>query len=79
MGLSIQLVDEERVIDGIQAKRQWADTLRQIEARYGVKAEHVLGVWGVESNFGQTLGKKPLFESLATLSCFDRRQSYFKK
>ncbi|MGM8887469.1 lytic murein transglycosylase, partial [Psychrobacter sp. 1U2] len=56
----------------------WSDTLRQIESRYGVKAEHVLGVWGVESNFGQTLGKKPLFESLATLSCFDRRQSYFQ-
>lgn len=71
------LVDGERVEDGIRAKRQWADTLRQIEGRYGVKAEHVLGVWGVESNFGQTLGKKPLFESLATLSCFDRRQSYF--
>ena len=72
------LVDKERVDDGIRAKRQWADTLRQIESRYGVKAEHVLGVWGVESNFGQTLGKKPLFESLATLSCFDRRQSYFR-
>ena len=72
------LVDKERVEDGIRAKRQWADTLRQIEARYGVKPEHVLGVWGVESNFGQTLGKKPLFESLATLSCFDRRQSYFR-
>ena len=72
------LVDKERVEDGIRAKRQWADTLRQIESRYGVKAEHVLGVWGVESNFGQTLGKKPLFESLATLSCFDRRQSYFQ-
>ena len=71
------LVDKERVEDGIRAKHQWADTLRRIESRYGVKAEHVLGVWGVESNFGQTLGKKPLFESLATLSCFDRRQSYF--
>ena len=72
------LVDKERVEDGIRAKRQWSDTLRQIESRYGVKAEHVLGVWGVESNFGQTLGKKPLFASLATLSCFDRRQSYFQ-
>ena len=72
------LVDKERVEDGIRAKRQWSDTLRKIESRYGVKAEHVLGVWGVESNFGQTLGKKPLFESLATLSCFDRRQSYFQ-
>lgn len=72
------LVDEERVQDGIQARRQWADTLRRIEQRYGVKAEDVLGVWGVESNFGKTLGKKPLIESLATLSCFDRRQSYFR-
>ena len=72
------LVDKERVDDGIRAKHQWADTLRRIEARYGVKSEHILGVWGVESNFGQTLGKKPLFESLATLSCFDRRQSYFR-
>ena len=38
------LVDKERVEDGIRAKRQWRDTLRQIESRYGVKAEHVLGV-----------------------------------
>src|SRR5699024_1936920 len=72
------LVDKERVEDGIRAKHEMADTLRRIDARYGVKAEHVLGVWGVESNFGRTLGKKPLFESLATLSCFDRRQSYFQ-
>lgn len=72
------LVDKERVEDGIKAKYAMADTLRRIEARYGVKAEHVLGVWGVESNFGQTLGKKDLFQSLATLSCFDRRQSYFR-
>lgn len=72
------LVDSERVEDGIRAKREQADVLRRIESRYGVKAEHVLGVWGVESNFGQTLGKKNLFDSLATLSCFDRRQSYFR-
>lgn len=72
------LVDTERVEDGIQAKREMANTLRQIEARYGVKGEDVLGVWGVESNFGKTLGKKDLFSSLATLSCFDRRQTYFR-
>lgn len=72
------LVDKERVEDGIRAKHEMADTLRRIESRYGVKAEHVLGVWGVESNFGQTLGKNDLFKSLATLSCFDRRQTYFR-
>ena len=72
------LVDSERVEDGLRAKAEMTDVLRRIESRYGVKAEHVLGVWGVESNFGQTLGKKDLFTSLATLSCFDRRQSYFR-
>jgi lytic murein transglycosylase len=72
------LVDSERVADGLKAKAEQAEVLRRIEARFGVKPEHVLGVWGVESNFGQTLGKKNLFDSLATLSCFDRRQSYFR-
>lgn len=72
------LVDDERVEDGIAAKNKHLQTLGQIQNRYGVNYHHVLGVWGVESNFGQTLGKKPLFESLATLSCFDRRQNYFR-
>lgn len=72
------LVDEERVQDGVAAKNRHQDTLRRIEQRYGVKATDVLGVWGVESNFGKTLGKKDLINSLATLSCFDRRQSYFR-
>lgn len=72
------LVDEERVQDGIAAKNQYQNVLNRIEQRYGVKGTDVLGVWGVESNFGKTLGKKDLINSLATLSCFDRRQSYFR-
>ena len=38
----------------------------------------ILGVWGVESNFGQNLGGRPLLRSLGTLSCFGRRQEYFR-
>ncbi|WP_040624765.1 lytic murein transglycosylase [Moraxella macacae] len=72
------LVDEERVKDGIDAKKRLQGVLSRIEHRYGVSSEDVLGVWGVESNFGKQLGKKDLFQSLATLSCFDRRQSYFR-
>lgn len=72
------LVDEERVQDGIAAKNRLQPTLDRIQQHYGVKATDVLGVWGVESNFGKQLGKKDLFQSLATLSCFDRRQSYFR-
>lgn len=73
------LVDTQRVADGIAAKNAHAKTLIRIQERYGVDMYHILGVWGVESNFGQTMGRKDLFRSLATLSCFDRRQSYFRK
>lgn len=72
------LVDEERVLDGINASNQYADILARIESEYGVNRYDVLGVWGVESDFGTKLGKKDVVESLATLSCFGRRQSYFR-
>lgn len=38
----------------------------------------IAAVWGVESNFGQNLGGRPLLTSLSTLSCFGRRQAYFR-
>lgn len=72
------LVDAERAADGIAAYQQYGKALRQIEQRYGVAANDVVAVWGVESDFGKTLGKRPLMDSLATLSCFDRRQKYFR-
>lgn len=72
------LVDEERVADGQAMLRQWDDTLRAIEARFGVDREAVLAVWGVETNFGRNFGKRPLVSSLATLSCFGRRQRFFR-
>ncbi|MGP9507077.1 lytic murein transglycosylase [Psychrobacter sp. AOP7-D1-15] len=72
------LVDEQRAIDGIKAREQYAEVLQRIESQYGVNRYDILGVWGVESDFGTTLGKKDVITSLATLSCFGRRQSYFR-
>lgn len=73
-----QLVDAERVQDGRAALAHWRDTLAAIEEKTGVPAAIVVAVWGVESNFGRNLGKRPLVQSLATLSCFGRRQAYFR-
>jgi lytic murein transglycosylase len=72
------LVDEERVAEGRALLAQHADTLARVQERYGVDPATVVAVWGVESNFGQTFGKSPLVQSLGTLSCFGRRQSYFR-
>ena len=73
------LVDEQRISDG-QAMLESAmrPTLAQVSQQYGVDPATVVAVWGVESDYGKTFGKRPLLVSLATLSCFGRRQEFFR-
>lgn len=72
------LVDEERVSDGREQLQVHAGLLARVAERYGVDPETVVAVWGVESNFGRTFGKRPLLVSLTTLACEGRRQAFFR-
>lgn len=72
------LVDDTRVSEGQAQMARYQPVLQQISAQYGVDPAVVVAVWGVESNYGQNFGKRPLIQSLGTLSCYGRRQSYFK-
>ena len=72
------LVDDERVQAGKQKLAQHRAVLNRVEQAYGVPAETVVAVWGVESNYGDISGKYPLLQALGTLSCEGRRQSYFR-
>ena len=72
------LVDDQRVADGRARLEQWASVLAAAEAKFGVDRHAVVAVWGVESDFGRLMGKRPLVRSLATVSCFGSRQSYFR-
>jgi lytic murein transglycosylase len=72
------LVDEERVTDGKAAMAQVASALATAEQRYGVSRYVIAAIWGVESDFGRSMGKRPLVQSLSTLACFGERASYFR-
>lgn len=72
------LVDDERVADGKEGIARWRAELDRAASRYGVDPATIAAVWGVESNYGRTLGGRPLLTSLSTLSCFGRRQAYFR-
>jgi lytic murein transglycosylase len=72
------LVDAQRVDDGRAMLERWRDALAAIEARHGVDAATVVAVWGVESDFGRSVGRKGIVRSLATLSCEGRRQAFFR-
>ncbi len=72
------LVDQERVDDGRKNMAQYRSALNRASSQYGVPAETIAAVWGVESNYGDISGKYPLLQALGTLSCEGRRQSYFR-
>jgi len=72
------LVDDERVADGKAAMAREARALARAEETYGVSRYMLAAIWGVESNFGTEMGKRPLVQSLTTLACFGERANYFR-
>ena len=72
------LVDDDRVADGKAAMAAQARALARAEEKYGVSRFMLAAIWGVELNFGQEMGKRPLVQSLTTLACFGERANYFR-
>ena len=72
------LVDDQRITDGRARLEQWATVLGAAEAKFAVDRHTIVAVWGVESDFGRLMGKRQLVRSLATVSCFGSRQSFFR-
>jgi lytic murein transglycosylase len=72
------LADDERVADGRSMLARWREVLDQVETQFGVDPATVVAVWGVESDFGRRFGERPLLQSLSTLACYGRRQSFFR-
>ena len=76
----LQLVaSEERVAEGRAAFRLHEGTLRRAEQQYGVPAEIVTAVWGVESRYGKRLDSMmPVVSATSTLAWEGRRGRYFE-
>ena len=71
-------VSDTRVKNGRDALKKNKKLLAQIESRYGVEAEVVTAVWGLESAYGSFRGNTPLIEALATLAYDGRRGRFFE-
>jgi lytic murein transglycosylase len=55
-----------------------AGVLAQAESRYGVPKEIILGIWGMETNYGSFKGDKDVIRSLATLANIRYRGDFFR-
>lgn len=76
--LSIAASDE-RVSKGRAAYAQHQSTLNALEAQYGVDAEIITAIWGLESFYGERRGDVPVISSTSTLAFDGRRGAFFEK
>ena len=73
-----RIVNEGRIQRGREQLARHRDILRQVQARYGVPAEIVVGLWGLESDYGKQMGGFNVIEAVATLAWEGRRGAYFR-
>ncbi len=65
-----------RVKNGREKRAKHTSLLAQIEQRYGVDSDVVLGIWGLESAYGHAYGDFSIIRSLSTLAFDGRRQKF---
>jgi lytic murein transglycosylase len=76
-------VSDWRIIAGRNKAKEYAPLFERIEHDFGVDRAIMLGVWGMESTFGDPVVQKnymrPVFPSLATLAWAEpRRRAYWE-
>ncbi|HEV2508518.1 lytic murein transglycosylase [Bosea sp. (in: a-proteobacteria)] len=67
-----------RISRGREMLDAHASVLAQAESRYGVPKEIILGIWGMETNYGSFKGDKDVIRSLATLANIRYRGDFFR-
>ena len=71
-------VSAKRIARGQERAREFKDTLGRAESQYGVERAIVMGVWGLETDFGSFSGGDYVIRSLATLAYARYRGDFFK-
>ena len=69
-----------RINMGRQMLKRHGSLLSRIEQKFGVPAEIVVAIWGLESDFGKgDVGKMPVVRTLATMAHDCRRTDLFQR
>jgi membrane-bound lytic murein transglycosylase B len=71
-------VDKQKVQKGRQMLMEHDSMLTKIEAQYGVPKSTLVAFWGLETQYGRSLGKLDILSSLATLAYDGRRTEFFR-
>ncbi|MCL7929556.1 lytic murein transglycosylase [Halomonas llamarensis] len=69
-------VSRTRINNGREKLAEHRDTAKQMEQRYGIPAEVIVAIWGIESNYGSNFGSFSALDAFATLAYDGRRRDF---
>jgi membrane-bound lytic murein transglycosylase B len=73
-----RIVSDKRIAQGRQLYAQNRPLITAVSQRYGVAPGVLMGIWGLESNYGAATGGFNVIEALATLAWDTRRPAFFR-
>lgn len=73
-----RVVTAQRIDTGRQLMSTWQVTLAAVSATYQVAPAVVLAIWGIESNYGQSLGEVPVLDAWITRSCAEPQKPLWR-
>lgn len=71
------VLTQARITQGRQQLQENWNTLRKVESQYGVQAQYIVALWGMETSYGKNTGGFDIISALATLAWEGRRSEYF--
>ncbi len=72
------VITQGRINQGRELMRQHWNTLKAVEAKYGVAPQYVVALWGIETSYGNNTGGFNVIPALATLAWDGRRREFFE-
>ncbi len=72
------IASKARIEQGTRKAAQWAKTFAAVEQKYGVERWILLGLWGIETSFGEEKDHWDVVRSLATMAQAGYRHPYFR-
>lgn len=73
-----RMISRDRMTKGVRHLQTHAATLRKVEAQFDVPRAVIVAIWGLETDFGVSVGKKEVIRSVATLAFDCRRTDMFQ-
>ena len=74
-----QFVNETRIADGLAFWKENRRSLKRAEQKYGVPAQTIVAIIGVETNYGRNMGRYRVIDALSTLAFdYPPRASFFR-